>query len=165
MMRHSLLLLVAVPLLTASAQDEEKKAPKDRPRYGFDYNPTIYPQNTPKDTLASILKAIDNQRVDYMLAQLAEPKFVDQQVNAYRSQFPSAKDDAQTFLAFDKLVAETTRYYQSDPILVKQLRKFARDAEWETGDDVASGAVKDVAARKVNMKKIGERWYIENKQQ
>lgn len=166
-MRYSflLLLLLAPPLLGSAAQDDEKKAPKDLPRYGFDYNPVLYPQKTPKEALASVIKAIDSQRVDYMLAQLADPKFVDQQVDDFRALFPRAKDNAQTFLAFDKLVAGTVAYFQSDPILVKQLRKFARDAEWEVNEDAATAALKDVPARKVYMKRIGERWFLENRQQ
>jgi hypothetical protein len=165
-MRYSvlLLLLVGLPLLASPAQDEEKKQAKEPPRYGFDNNP-LYLQKTPKDAMASILKAIDNQRVDYLLAQLADPPFVDRQVEGFKALFPSAKDDARTLLAFDKLVAETNRYFQSDPTLLKQLRKFARDAEWEMGDEVASGTLKDVPGRKVFLKKIGERWYLENRQQ
>jgi hypothetical protein len=165
-MRYSfLLLLLALPLLASAAQDEEKRPAKEPPRYGFDCNPILYPQKTPKDAMASIIKAIDNKRVDYMLAQLADPKFVDRHVDDFKPLFPNAKDDAQTFLAFDKLVAETVHYFESDPILVRQLRKFARDADWEVNEDAATGTVKDLPARKVFMKKIGERWFMDNKQQ
>lgn len=164
-MRYSLFLLLLLALPLVAAQDEEKKTPQEPPRYGFEYNPVLYPQKTPKDAMASVIKAIDNKRVDYMLAQLAEPTFVDRQVDDFKPQFPNARDDAQKFLAFDKLVAETVHYFDSDPILVKQLRKFAHDAEWDVNEDAATGTVKDLPARKVFMKKIGERWFMENKQQ
>jgi hypothetical protein len=159
-----LAVLALVPLLTAVAQDEEKKG-KEAVRFGFDANLTVYPQKMPKDTIGSVVKAIDNKRIDYLLAQLADPRFVDTQINEYRPLFPKAKDEAATFLAFDRLVAETVQHFQSDPILVKDLRRFARDAEWEVNDDVAVGALKDLAARKVFLKRIGERWFLENRQQ
>src|SRR6516162_7907779 len=57
----SALLAVVVP-----AQE-----PQDPPRYGFDYNPILYPQKKPEDAIKSIVKAIDAKRVDYLLAQLA----------------------------------------------------------------------------------------------
>ena len=134
------LLLLVLPALAPSAQDEEKKPPKERPRYGFEASPILYPQATPKETIASVVKAIDAQRVDYMLAQLADPKFVDTQVAEYRRLFPNSKGDAQEFFAFDKLVNETVAYYLSDPILLRELRLFARDGVWEMADDAATGA-------------------------
>jgi hypothetical protein len=151
----SALLAVVVP-----AQE-----PQDPPRYGFDYNPILYPQKKPEDAIKSIVKAIDAKRVDYLLAQLADPKFVDAQVADYRASFPKGKEDARTFLAFDRLVSDTVEYFLSDPILVKELRKFARDATWDIEDQLATGTLKDVPARKVFLKRIGERWFLENRQQ
>jgi hypothetical protein len=166
-MRNRLLgFIVLVPAfaaLTVAAQDE--KADKESARYGFDYNPALYPQKTPNEALKSIVKAIDNKRVDYLLAQLADPKYVDAQVATYRALFTKGKDEARTFLAFDRLANETVEYFASDPVLVKELRLFARDAKWEVEDEVATGSVKDVPGRKVFLKHIGERWFLENRQQ
>src|SRR5438477_356654 len=83
---------------------------------GFDYNQSLYPQKTPAETIGSIVKAIDNKRIDYMLAQIAEPKFVDAQVAQYKALFTKGKDEARTFLAFDRLVNETVEYFLSDPV-------------------------------------------------
>ena len=160
------LLLLALSTAPTTAQDDEKKAPpKDLPRYGFDYVPTLYPQKTPKEALTSIVKAIDQQRVDYLLAQLADPIYVDAQVAEYRPQFAKNKPDARTFLAFDRLVQDTVAYYLSDPLLVRELRLFARDGAWEVNDDAATGVHKDVPARKMFLRRIGERWFLENRQQ
>jgi hypothetical protein len=163
-MRNRLLgLAVFLPVLfalTAAAQDE-----KDAPRYGFDYNHALYPQKKPDEAIRSIVKAIDGKRIDYLLAQLADPKYVDSQVAQYKALYTKGKDDARTFLAFDRLVNETVEYYLSDPILLKELRMFARDGKWDVEEDVATGTVKDVPARKVFLKKIGERWFLENRQQ
>jgi hypothetical protein len=158
------LLLPMLAALMATAQDE--KPAKEGVRYGFDYNQSLYPQKTPAETIGSIVKAIDNKRIDYMLAQIAEPKFVDGQVAQYKALFTKGKDEARTFLAFDRLVNETIEYFLSDPVLVKELRQFAnKDAKWEVEDDVATGTVKGVPARKVFFKRIGERWFLENRQQ
>jgi hypothetical protein len=158
-----LVLVLSAP--AASAQIEEKPVPKDVLRYGFDYVPTLYSQNAPKEALASILKAIDDRRVDYLLAQLADPKYVDAQVAEYRAQFPQGKPEGQTFLAFDRLVQDTTQYYLRDPVLVRELRMFSRDGTWDVADDVATGVHKDVPARKMFLRRIGERWFLENRQQ
>jgi len=156
-------LVPALVAMTATAQDE--KPDKESARFGFDYTPSLYPQKTPNEAVKSIVKAIDNKRVDYLLAQLADPKYVDAQVAQYRALFTKGKEEARTFLAFDRLVNETVEYFLSDPVLVKELRLFARDAKWDVEDDVAAGSVKDVPGRKVFLKHIGERWFLENRQQ
>jgi hypothetical protein len=152
-------LLVLLAALAAPAQD------KGTPRYGFDHVPNVYAQKTPKEAVASVVKAIDANRIDYLLAQLADPKYVDRQVADYKAFFPSAKDEARTFLAFDKLVSETAAYFQSDPVLIRELRLFAREGTWDVNEDIATGSVKEVPARKVFLRRMGERWYMENRQQ
>ena len=158
-------LFLALSAPAANAQVEEKQPPKDVQRYGFDYVPTLYPQKEPKEALASVLKAMDDRRVDYLLAQLAEPKYVDARVAEYRAQFPQSKPAAQAFLAFDRLVQDTVQYYLTDPVLVREMRMFARDATWDVADDVATGVHKDVPARKMVFRRIGDRWFLENRQQ
>jgi hypothetical protein len=164
---HLALLLMVLPLLPATAQDDEKKPGdgKVMPRFGFEYVPKLYPQEKPQDAIASVIKAIDAHRIDYLLAQLADAKFVDAQVAQYRALYPGGKDEARTFLAFDKLVKETGEYFLSDPVLVRELRVFAREAAWDINEDIALGSVKDLPARKVFLRNIGGRWFLENKQQ
>jgi hypothetical protein len=149
----------------ATAQDEKKEPPKDEARYGFAYSPILYAQKTPKEAITSIVKAIDTKRVDYLLAHLADPKYVDAQVAEYRPQFPKFKDEARTVLAFDRLVRETVDYYFSDPALVRELRVFARDGAFDVNEDAAVGVAKDLPARKMFFKRIGDRWFLENRQQ
>src|SRR5262245_40416034 len=76
-------------------------------RYGFDQNPEFYPQKTPQETLSSISKAAQANRVDYLLAQLADPRFVDDTVTAYKNSMTQGDEKSRLFLAFDRLVAET----------------------------------------------------------
>ena len=143
------------------AQDEPKKVP---PRYGFVYNPGLYPQKKPQDAIQSVIKAIDAKHVDYLLAQLAEPKFIDAQVAEYKASGAKGDEEARTYVAFRRLVADTVDYFVGDPLLVKELRLFARDAKWEIDEGVATGTLKG-SPRKVFLKQIGDRWFLENRQQ
>src|SRR5207253_2116312 len=115
--------------------------------------------------LASIVKAIQNKRVDYLLAHLADPEFVDKRVAENKAMLVGS-EEAKIILAFDRLVKETAEHFQEDPLLVKELLKFARaDKEaWEVDEEKASAKLKELPGRQVFLKKIGERWFLENRQ-
>ena len=162
--RGGLILALACAGAIASAQDEKKKAPR---RYGMDVDETIYPQQSPKDAMKSIAAALDRKRTDYLLAHLADPAFVDYWVERYKVEIPQGKEEDKRLLAFDKLLRETNQYFQNDPLIVKDLRAFSKEAKWTEAEDgvTAIGAVETIPARKVFLKKIGDRWFLENKQQ
>ena len=132
-------------------------------RYGLDVNLNQFPQKTPKDSVESIANAIEGNRVDYLLAHLADPEFVDKRVGEYTKALVGS-DEAKTSLAFDRLVKETALFYKTDPLLVKELREFARSGEWEGDDQKATAKVKTVPTRRVFLKKIEDRWFLENRQ-
>jgi len=155
------LVLFALFGAAAAAQDQEKKAP---PRYGFTYNPELYPQKKPQDALKSILKANDDKRVDYLLAQLADPKFVDAQVEDYQASVGKGDPALRSQVAFDRFVSDTIAYFRADPVLIKELRRFARDGMWEVEGMLATATLKG-SPRKVFFKQIGDRWFLENRQQ
>jgi hypothetical protein len=159
-------LLFALPLAGLARQDDEDRPKKkDLPpitaRFGIDFSPILYPQASPKEAMASVIKAIDDERLDYLMAQLANPRFVDSQVAAYAGQ-AAARDKSRRFFAFEKLVRETKDYYSGDPKLVRQLRVFARAADWDVADDVATGTVKDLPALKMVLRQIDGRWFLDN---
>ena len=133
-------------------------------RYGFEVNLNYYPQKTPQETLLSVVKAFENKRVDYLLAQLADPPFVDETVAAYKTTMRQGNDKANVFLAFDRLVSETTQYLLGDPSLLRDLRRFGQEADWETNDKQAVGTLKTIQGRKVFLRKLADRWFLENKQ-
>ena len=159
--------LTAIVLVTMSAlstaQDDPKK--KETPRFGFNVDQVTYPQGSPKDAAKSIVTAIDRKRVDYLLAQLADPSYVDYWIDKYKSENTVGKEDGKRLLAFDRLTRETTNYFENDPLIVKELRVFAKEAKWNEEGDSAVGTVDTISARKVFLKKIGERWFLENRQQ
>jgi hypothetical protein len=123
---------------------------KSSPRYGIVVNQDSYPQDTPKDTLASVLKAIVNQRIDYLLAQLADPEFVDKRVRDTGGQF-------------DDLVKETSAKLAGDPTAVKELNRCLKEGQWEVNDAAATAQLKDVKDRRVFLRKVGGRWFLENR--
>jgi hypothetical protein len=166
-MNHLTRLLVGLAfvfLCTASpAQDEVKK--KALRRFGFDVDETTFPQKSPAEAMKSIGIALDRKKVDYLLAQMADPVYVDYWVDRYKVDFTQGKEEGKRLLAFDRLVGETKLYFENDPLIVKDLRVFAKEAKWDEKEDSAVGSVDSIPARKVYLRKIGERWFLENKQQ
>ncbi len=119
-------------------------------RYGIEPDLDNYPQKTPKVALESILKAIQIKKVDYLLAQLADPAFVDRRVKEVHGG------------KFEEMVKETTSKLIDDPETVPLLRRFLKEGEWEDGDDAVSAKLKDVKER-LFFRKSGGRWFLENR--
>jgi len=146
------LLTLALVLASVAATPAQTEAPKKNPpRYGIEVDFDRFPQATPKETLRSVLKAIEAKKFDYLIAQLAEPTFVDKRV----------KD---TGGKFDVMVKETAQKFEADGESYRELRKYLTDGEWPeaTGDEVE---VKCEGARHKQMffKKIGNHWFLENR--
>jgi hypothetical protein len=148
--------LVLVIGIQAQAQQDAKDAKPDvKPskRYGIEPNLELYPQSKPEETLASVLQAIERKRITYLLAHLADPDFVDNRVKkVYGGDF-------------DEMVKETTTKLAGNPDSVKELHRFLTEGEWERGENKASASLKDIKDRKVYMRRIGKRWFLENQQQ
>jgi hypothetical protein len=134
-------------------------------RHGFDADRNFYSQKTPQESLLSITRAIESERIDYLLAQLADPRFVDEAVADYKGSIRQGDDKAKLFLAFDRLVNETRQYLLEDPTLLKELRRFAKEADWQANETQAVGTLKSIQGRKVFLHKYEDRWFLENKQQ
>ena len=164
LIRPVVLLLAFVAFCAASvAQDEpKKKAPR---RFGYEVDEETYPQQTPEKAMKAIATALERKKVDYLLAHIADPNYVDYWVDRYKVDFPQGKEDGKRLLAFDRLVGETNLYFQNDPLILKDLRIFAKEAKWAEEGGLATGTVETIPARKVYLRKIGDRWFLENKQQ
>src|SRR5437660_3707778 len=135
-------LLVGVAVTATPVQGRE---PASRFRVAPDLK--TYPQGTAKETLASVLEAIKKKRIDYLLAQLADPDWVDGRVAAYEG-------------GFDELVKETTA--KLDPPAVKRLGRFLAGGEFETVDATAVVRLKDVKDRVVRLRRLNGRWYLQS---
>jgi hypothetical protein len=117
-------------------------------RYGINADYKTYPQAKPKETLASLLKAVEDKRVDYALAHLADPHWVEQRVKDLGGKF-------------EDLVKEC-RETKLDPASVKQLRRFLQEGDWKIEEKTAEVTLKDVSDRSVKFYKVDERWFMEN---
>jgi len=132
----------------AFAQDAKDKAPAKR--YGVDADLKGYPQATPKETLASVLKAVENKRVDYLLAQLADPDWVDRRVKEHTDGFAALVEDGKSRLI-------------DDPGPGKRLTKFLKDGDWKIDDNMAAVRLKEVDDQAVFFRRVGTRWFLENR--
>src|SRR5262249_44517558 len=135
----------------ASVSAQAPKDTKPAKRYGIEADLQIYPQATPKEAFASVLKAIDKKRLDYLLAQLADPVWVDERVKKLGGDFAEVVKDAAAKLA-------------EDPAALKLFRQFFREGEWEEMDTTASVKLKDVKER-VYFRKVEGRWFLEDRKQ
>lgn len=78
-MRKSLVVAVLLAAWPAAAQEPAGAIP---PRYGLIAAPEAYPQRTPREALLSAARAIERGKVDYLVAHVIDPKFVDARVAA-----------------------------------------------------------------------------------
>jgi hypothetical protein len=137
-MRQLLGGLVVLALVGSLGAEEPK-------RFGIAADMKTYPQDTPKESLASILKAIDMKRVDYILAQLADPQFVDERVK---------------IVGYDELVAEATAKLIGDPGTAKLFQRFLKEGDWTIDETTASVRHKESGERFATFTKSGERWFL-----
>jgi hypothetical protein len=121
----------------------------EAPRYGVALDSKTYPQTTPQETLTSVLKAVENKRLDYLTAQLADPMFIDDRVKRlYAGNFQEQVEDT------------ATRF---DPSTAKLLGRFLKEGEWMMANETANVRLKDVKDRMVFFRKVGARWYLEHR--
>jgi hypothetical protein len=118
-------------------------------RYGIAPDPAAFPQKTPQETLASVLKAAEAGRFDYLAAQLADPAFVDDRVRRlYAGRFADQVDDTRTRL---------------DARTLGQLRRFLKEGAWQSASDSATVSLKDVTGHTVSFRLMGGRWFMEHR--
>lgn len=65
---------------------------------------------------------------------------------------------------FQRFVADIREKSNDDPGQLKDLRRFARDGTIEESGDTAKVSLRDIKDRAVYLKKIGQRWFVENRQ-
>jgi hypothetical protein len=132
-----------------TVESQEKKL---NTRYEITVDQDAFSQKTPKEALTSVLKAIQAKKIDYLVAQLSDPAWVDQLI----------KEEHKG--SFDGMVKEVTTKLLDDSDTVAQLRRFIKDGEWEDGEDTASAKLKDSKDR-VFLRKLEGRWFLENRKE
>lgn len=142
----ALALLLGPGLALAARTD-----PTPDTRYGIPLDAKAYPQATAKEALTSVIKAVEAQRFEYLVAQLADPAFVDERV---QRQYDGR---------FESQVVDTRR--KMDAGTLQLLQRFLKEGEWTSDKESKSDCVrlKDVKDRCVYFRRIGDRWYLENR--
>ena len=153
-------MVALVLIVSARAEGQAGDKGKAIRRFGIDLDTKSFPQSNPKEALGSVVKAISDNRIDYLLAFLADPEFVDKHVAKYANQLdPSLKQASKVNAAFDRLVKETTENFLDDPSKVKELKRFLADGEWDEGKSAFT--LRNLKARSVFMKRLpNERWVL-----
>lgn len=142
---RSVIACFAVLFIAAGAQAQVSL----QTRYGIEVDRDVYRQNSPEDALTSIIKAIQDKKIDYLLAQLADPAFVDDRVQqVYKGEFSG-------------LVKETTATMIDQPDLLAKLRHFHKDGKWEKSETAASIKVKD-SRDQLFFRMVDGRWFLKN---
>jgi hypothetical protein len=119
-------------------------------RYGVALDTKTYPQTTPQETLASVIKAIEDNRVDYVLAFLADPQTVEATVMSdFDGQFVPYVRFAEGFLT---------------PDVARLFGRFVKEGEWKIEGDKATATLKDVNDKAVFMHKVDGRWRLDTRQ-
>jgi len=65
---------------------------------------------------------------------------------------------------YKRLVRDIEQKLLDDPQTIKEFRRILRDGTFTEADPVASAAHPDVKGRTLYFKKIGDRWFLENRQ-
>jgi hypothetical protein len=147
-MRTAVILGALIATAPATGQTREPPPP---PRFGIEADLDAFPQDTPKAALASVVKAIDSRRYTYLAAQLADPEAVDKRVRELGDKFES----------YVRLVTERLA---ADPDDIRELRRFAVQGEFNASGDTAVVSHKEIKSRQVFLRKIGSRWFLEDRQ-
>jgi hypothetical protein len=143
-----LILAVLIGFLSANVMAADPAKADAGKRYGVETDLKTYPQSTPKEALASVIKAVENKRIDYVVAHLADPEFIDARVKRdFGGNFDEQVNDTRTKL---------------DEANVKLLQRFLKEGDWAGKDSPVVVLLKDVKDRAVTFGKIGDRWYIRN---
>src|SRR5260370_9757301 len=114
-MRGMLACLLGLSMISQAAA-QEKKPVQPAARFGITADLETYPQGSAKQALQSVAKALDRKRVEYILAHLSDPAFVDEHGQKFDGKF-------------NDLVQEPVKHFAHTPKQTHQFRKYLTHAE------------------------------------
>lgn len=154
-------------------------------RYGLLHNPDLYRQDTPQETLRSVLGAVARERFDYVAAHLLDPAAVDARLAPYQPYFERVAGEqitatpagarltgaalqnrvreVGTRLNFLTLTGQVRHKLSDQPEHLRELRRFLRDGEFQVAGETATAKLKELPDRALYFKKIQDRWFLENR--
>jgi len=123
----------------------DEEAPVWPERYGQEADLRLYPQSTPQEAIASVVKAMKSADISYMLAQLVSPTEVDRKLKGYRE-------------AFRKLAVKATP--EKTKAMLSELNTLLDDGTWTMRRNLCWATVD--GKRDLTLEKIGRRWFMHN---
>jgi hypothetical protein len=138
------LMLLGSFVLFSAAQDEPIPS-----RLNVTPSYDNYPQGNPKETAASILRALNRERFDYLVAHLIEPSFVDERIKITKAKPQEVIDSVRN-------------RFLDDPATLKNLKKILGEGNITEDADKATVTFGEVKGLEVHLVKLGERWFIRN---
>jgi hypothetical protein len=130
---------------------------------------------------------MSRDRYDYVTAHLLDPAFVDGRLGTTQAYFERVAADqiAQTLtgstlraadldarvrtvglrLNVQDLVGQIRRKLADEPGNLRDLRRFARDGQFNAAAEAATATLADVKDRALYFKKVGDRWFLDNRKE
>lgn len=181
-MKRFISLFCFAMLVSASAAQD-----KPTSRFGILINDELYKQKTPKDTLNSVIQALERERFDYLAAHLLEPSFVNSRMQTFTPYFEKVaaeqisktgagarlqsaelqmqvREKAET-LNFKRLALDIRKKMLDDADNLKAMKKLLRDGQFVEEGDSARATLKDEKDVAIYFKKIENRWFMENRRE
>jgi len=166
-------ILPAIMLVMAAPALAQTKKPEPPQHFGVPAETEFYPQDSPKQALASIAKAFERGRVDYLLAHLVDPGYTDPTFGKlYHGKFGKYPEDDRTLSAADRAarVKETladfvyvvTSERTSEPKKALRLDRLLKEGTVEEAGTTAKVTLKDDASAVLTLLQIEGRWYMSN---
>ncbi|HEX3148510.1 MAG TPA: hypothetical protein VHR66_10525 [Gemmataceae bacterium] len=177
-----LLSLAAGLLLTAIAAGQDVA-----PRFEILHNPDLYLQETPQQTLASVIIAVGRERYDYLAAHLLDPAMIDARLATNQAYFERVSGEqivstaagaalrpadleirvreVATRANFQNLTAQIGRKMVDEPDNFRDLKRFAREGQFQVAGETATVTIKDVKDKALYFKKVGNRWFMDNRKE
>lgn len=128
--------------LTIMTEDDPPVWPD---RYGQEVDLRLYPQETPQESVESVIKAMHSGDITYMLAHLVSPTEVDRKLKGDRE-------------AFHKLAAKATP--EKTKGMVVELQKLLDDGTWTMRRTLCWATID--GKRDLTLERVGKRWFMHN---
>lgn len=147
-MKNMMIVLFMMVNLATIQNHIQAQAVKESGRYGIAVDEATFPQNSPENLRKSLLKALESDKIDYMLAHLAHPAFIEKNVREVH------EGD------FSKQVSETKEKLKNG--LKTPLETLLKTGKLESSEK--AGTIKDPGLKDfvIHMKLENNKWYMEN---
>ncbi len=143
------------------------------PRFGIPADPEMYPQTSPKQLLASLQKAFDRKRVDYILAHLLDPPFADRKIDQYyQLRFGKSRNeereltreqlDAREKQALELFVAEVNEHFSTESKQAVIFFRLLKDGNVEQSGTMATVTHPSAGRLVLTLRSYEGRWFMAN---